>query len=76
MSGGRQGVRSSRTDPITPLDRRQMRLLDRQIAMLDWAIYINKACRPKLSRQQTERRDCYDEQRKALRIWMKSCVKR
>ena len=76
MSGDRQGVRSSRTDPITPLDRRRMRLLDRKIARLDWAIRINVIIRPWLAEKQIKERAKSDLARKLLRNWMKSCVKR
>ena len=75
MSGDRQGVRSSRTDPIRKLDRRRMRLLDRKIAKLDYAIWINSIVRPELAEKQKKERAKVDSNRKWLRHWMKGNLK-
>ena len=71
MARGRQGVRSSRTGPILPLDRRQMRRLDRAISRLDRAIWIQEVCNPWLAEKYKEKRKRADTQRLWLRNWMK-----
>lgn len=78
MSGRRQGVRSSRTGPVTKRDRDKLRKLDRKIGLLDKEIPVLSI----LSRSMTltfhkrhalavEKRDKLDQQRKELRHWMK-----
>ena len=48
-----------------------MRLLDRGIAKLNYAIWINERWNHLLTAKQTMLRDKYDRQRKWLRAWMK-----
>lgn len=70
-----EGARSSRASrTIRPLDRRRLRLLDRAISRLDWAISINKIIRPQLASKQIESRRKHDEQRRWLRLWMKGVI--
>lgn len=68
-----QGVRSSRTSPVSHKERRRLRTLDRQIGQLDrqlqsafWPGYFNRAT--------IEKRQRLDAERKALRIAIKRPV--
>lgn len=79
MSGRRQGVRSSRTGPVTKRDRDRLRMLDRKIGFLDKQIGFygvnGRFCRNdfyrKLFQKHKEKRLVLDQQRKELRHWMK-----
>jgi len=71
MAGDSQGVRSSRTEPIHARDRRKMRLLDRKISRLDYAIWINEVWNKPLADKQRAERAKHDASRKWLRNWMK-----
>lgn len=71
MSGGTQGVRSSRTEPITDCDRRRLRKLDRAIAKLDYEIWVLSAWNRPVGDQKRALRDQHDRARKWLRHWMK-----
>lgn len=72
MVDGNQGVRSSRTGSITPLDRRRMRKLDRAIAKLDYQIWILSAWNQAECMKARAKRETLDGNRKWLRHWMKS----
>jgi hypothetical protein len=53
-------------------DRRRMRLLDRKISKLDYAIWINSVINPALAEKQRKKRQQLDDARCWLRNWMKS----
>lgn len=71
MGDSTQGVRSSRTEPITDRDRRHLRKLDRAIAKLDYEIWVLSAWNRPVGDQKRALRDKHDRTRKWLRHWMK-----
>jgi len=67
----RQGVRSSRTGPISSWDRKRMRKLDRAIARLDYRIWILSFWNTAECEKAKRERDVADSKRIWMRHWMK-----